>query len=85
LKHAVKHLSTTAQLRMLRTVVDNEVRGSARLVGEIFESMMEHSTADEREARIYPAISKMVSEDVGRKSPTRGFLGALLNGWLSES
>lgn len=83
-KHAVKYLSTSAQLRMLRVIVDNEAPGSTRLVGELFETIMEQSTAAERKSRIYPMISGIVSEDVGRKSPARGFLGALLSGWLSE-
>jgi len=85
IKHAARHMGTSSQLRMLRTLVDNETRGSTRLVGELFESIMEHSTAAEREKRIYPEISRIAQEDVGRKSPSRGFLGALLTGWLSES
>jgi hypothetical protein len=53
-------------------------------VGDLFESIMENSTAAERSKKIYPEISRIVSEDVGRKTPSRGFLGALLGGWLSE-
>ncbi len=83
-RHAVKYIGTAAQLRMLRVIVDNEAPGSTRLVGDLFETIMEQSTAAERKSRIYPAMSKIVSEDVGRKSPARGFLGALLSGWLSE-
>jgi hypothetical protein len=83
-RHAAKYLGTESQLRMLKTLVDNETRGSTRLVGELFESIMENSTSAERSKKIYPEISRMVSEDVGRKSPSRGFLGALLSGWLSE-
>ena len=83
-KHAAKYLGTESQLRMLQTLVDNETRGSTRLVGELFESIMENSTAAERSKKIYPEISRIVSEDIGRKSPSRGFLGALLGGWLSE-
>lgn len=84
LRHAAKCLDTKSQIRMLRTLVENETRGSTRLVGELFESIMENSTATEREKRIYPEISRIAQEDVGRKSPSRGFLGALLAGWLSE-
>ncbi len=84
MKHAVRYLGTDAQLRMLRTVVDNGSPGTTKLVGELFESIMEHSTPEERESKICPAMYKIAHEDIGRKSPGRGFLGALLNGWMSE-
>jgi hypothetical protein len=83
-KHAVRYVGTRAQIRMLSMIVDNGTPGSTKLVGELFETIMEQSTAAERKNNIYPAISKIISEDIGRKSPGRGFLGALYRGWLSE-
>lgn len=83
-RHTVKHVGTEAQLRMLAIIVDSRTPGSTKLVGELFESIMENSTATERRARIYPTISEIAHENVGRKSPSRGFLGALLNGWMLE-
>lgn len=84
-RHAVRYVGAKAQVRMLHMLVDGKTSESKRLVGDLFESMMERSTPAERKADIYPGIARIVSEDIGRKSPGRGLLGALLRGWLSEA
>lgn len=84
-RHAVRYIGAKAQVRMLGLLVDGNAPESKRLLGDLFETMMERSTSAERRAEIYPGISRIVAEDIGRKSPGRGLLGALLRGWLSEA
>jgi len=84
-KHAVRFIGPRAQVRMMESLVDSTAPGSKKLVGELFETMMERSAPRERIEVLYPSIERIAFKEIKGKSPGRGFLGVLYRGWLSET
>lgn len=78
--------STNTRLAILREFVVSPL-GDKQAVGDLFISLFERSTRDERRAEIYPALLEIIDEAALSPAPIQGkraLLSWLLRGWMSE-
>lgn len=73
------------RLKILEIFVADERMGPPSLVGETFVKLMARSTPAERNEELYPELVRIAGGGTtGPSSSRRGFLAAILRGWLSE-
>ena len=84
LTHAFGSASTPSRLRIFARFVEDPRLGPSRAIGDLFIKLMARSTPEERNAEIYPSLIDLACGGDGAASPRRGFLAAILRGWISE-
>ncbi len=79
--------TTETRLAILNEFVISPKLGDKHTVGDLFVTLMERSTREERRSEIYPGLYRMIdaARGAGREvQGKRAFLIALLKGWMSE-
>lgn len=84
LAHTFAHASAAGQVAILGALTLHQDPAPPVLLGELFVSMMKGSTPEDRTEVIYPALSRLIALQTGKRSSRVGFLSALFRGWLSE-
>ena len=89
--HFFRRLFDRASLRtrigVIGEFVSSPLMGDKQMVGELFLSLLEHSTMDERKNEIYPGLLSIINgtpSSFSEVTSKRAFLAALLRGWMSE-
>lgn len=83
-RHAFAHANLSGRMALLSKLTLAENVGSPQLLGELFVTMMERATREDREEVIYPAMYTLISSTSARRSPRIGFLAMVFRGWLNE-
>ena len=79
--------TTETRLEIIKEFVSSPAIGDKHAVGDLFVSLMERSTRDERRGEIYPTLYRIIDTNENLGESVRGkraFLSALLKGWMSE-
>lgn len=79
--------STRMRINVIKEFVSSPLMGDKHMVGELFMSLMERSTMDERRSEIYPGLLSIINDapsNFPEVTSKRAFLSALLKGWMSE-
>lgn len=74
--------NNTTRLELIESVVNNPMLGNKAVLGDLFIKLMARSTPQERRTEIYPQLAKIIAANP--IDPRRGFLRALLYGWITE-
>lgn len=75
------------KVNVIRKVVHSPLIGDKHLVGDLFVSLFSNSVSEERRNDIYPGLLSIIDEaplEFPEVMIKRGFLSALLHGWMSE-
>jgi len=80
--------STKTRLAILNEFVNSSLIGDKQAVGDLFVALLSRSTEEERQNEIYPALLSIIHNTTTLQyvvQAKRGFLAALLRGWMSEA
>lgn len=75
------------KISVIKEIVHSPLVGDKHVVGDLFVSIMANSTPGERKNGIYPGLLSIIDEAPAGSQPVmikRGYLLALLHGWMSE-
>jgi hypothetical protein len=80
--------STKTRLAIMNEFVNSSLIGDKQAVGDLFVALLSRSTEEERQNEIYPALLSIIHNTTTLQHAVqakRGFLAALLRGWMSEA
>jgi hypothetical protein len=79
--------SIKTRINVIKEFVSSPLMGDKHMVGDIFLSLLEHTTIAERRSEIYPGLLSIIHDtpsNFPEVTSKRAFLAALLKGWMSE-